>query len=288
MSSRLTYGVRMNRPTALIVLAAALACTASTATAEAAPPTYRAPVVRHFAPAPKPVRRPAAVPACTTAAPSTAAGYKAMFAKIDPAVWGAGDTALTVHLPGRAVWLYSDTASGPNPQHWTRFVHNTAINQTAGCLHVSNRGAQVLPNDGILYYWIDSAAPIDATHIRVTGYEMDSTTQATTGRFRDAQVVVSTGGDVTFQQWLRYRPAPAPTGLVKDGGYMGNSVSLNGTVICDNILTPPTAQYTYSPQLHRELPLASGKTLLSLAVGWVSGTPTWQDMRPVYREVTLP
>jgi hypothetical protein len=212
-----------------------------------------------------------------------------MFAAVDGNTWGAGDTALTVALPGRSVWLYSDTASGPDPQHWTRFVHNTAIVQTAGCLRVANSGGQILPNDPTSgdYYWIDSASAIDSTHLRLLGYEMDPATQATTGQFRAATVAVTAAGDLMFQGWQGYVPAPAATGLVKDDGLMGNSVSLNGTVIADNLLTPPTAEYTYSPQLHRELRLANGQTLLSLAVGWTSGTPTWQDMRPRYYAVTV-
>lgn len=232
-----------------------------------------------------------APPRCTIKAPVTAAGYTAMFARINPTVWGAADTALTVHLPGKAVWLFSDTAyAKPGVRYdtlsgWARFTHSSAIVQTAGCLRVN--GAQVLPNEGGLIYWIDSGTPMDASHIRVIGYEMNASTNAATGRFRAAQVGVWPDGAVRFQRWLGYVPAPKPSPLVKNSGLMGNSVSYQGHVIASNILTGPTDEYTYSPQLHPELGLAGGKTLLSLAVGWLTTTPTWQQARPIFREVRL-
>lgn len=243
--------------------------------------------VARLAPSPGVYRWP--TPKCAVPAPTTADGYRAMFAKVDPGVWGAGDTALSVPMPdGRSVWLYSDTAAGSDPQHWTRFVHSTAIVQTGGCLRVSRAGAQVLPNeaDG-RFYWIDSASALDASHLRVLGYEL-SPAGAWTGKFRAAAVALSAAGDLTFTGWLGYVPPPTPSLLVKDFGIMGNTVSYNGAVICDPVLPAPSDQYTYSPQLHREARMASGRVLMSLAVGWVSGTPSWADLRPIYREVTLP
>lgn len=263
--------------TAALLTACAAGCSAVTPGQPAASPAAHRPVGTR----------------CAIPSPVTAAGYTAMFAKLDPTVWGAADTALSVRLPGRAVWLFSDTASAkPGAAYdtfadWGRFVHSTAIMQTSGCLHVSNRGAQLLPDAGNNFYWIDSASVIDRATLRVTGYEMDYRTRATTGRFRSALVSISTAGDLYFRRWLGYVAAPSISPLVKDAGLLGNSVSYNGTVICDNILQPGP-EYTYSPQLHPELGLASGETLLSLAVGWVSGPPTWQQARPIFREVALP
>lgn len=237
--------------------------------------------------------------ACPTPAPTTADGYTAMFGKLDPTAWGAGDTALTVPMGGRSVWIYSDTAyAKPGAPYdvlsgWARMTHSSAVVQTGGCLHVSAAGAQVLPNDpsGLYYYWIDSATALSSTQLRVVGYEMAPGAQVGTGRFRAAVVNLSAAGDLTFDHWIGFVAQPALPPLTKDGGYLGNSVSMTATgqVVIPAVFPAWTLQYSYSPQTHRELRLASGKTLVSIAVGWSGDAPhAWTECRPIYREVTLP
>src|SRR5437764_11027342 len=67
--------------------------------------------------------RAAAAPTCLKAAPTTAGGYAAMFAALDPRQWGGGDLAISVPLDGRTGWLFGDTGS-TNP-----LVHSTAVGQ---------------------------------------------------------------------------------------------------------------------------------------------------------------
>lgn len=235
------------------------------------------------------------LPACSKPAPTSAVGYKSLIDSIDPVVWGSGDTGLTVALPGRSVWLFSDTAYAKpgttynTPANWAKFDHSSAITQIKGCLHASPW--QVMPNDSVLntYYWVDSAQPLNDTQITVIGFEMRNQpdwTTAATGKFRKALVNVNPNGNVSFSKWLGYVDPPAHP-LVKDGGTMGNSVSYYGKVIIDPILAPGSDAYTYSPELHPELKLSSGKTLLSLAVGWSTITPTWQQSRLIFREVVI-
>lgn len=274
MSSWLTYGVGMKLAACLTAVLAVAGLISSPGAAAAA----------------------TAPPRCTIKAPVTAAGYTAMFAHVNPTVWGAADTALTVHLSGRVLWLFSDTPRAkPGGRFdiladWAGMTHSSAIMQTSGCLHVSP--GQVLPNDTRqgTYYWIDSARAVSATQVVVNGYELRQGApwwSAHTGRFRAGLVSIDPFGNVRFQRWLGYIKQPPLPPVVKDGGWLGNSVSYHGKVILDHILTPPTAEYTYSPQLHPGVGLASGKNLLSLAVGWAAGTPTWQQARPIFREVTL-
>ena len=66
---------------------------------------------------------------------------------------------------------------------------------------------------------------------------------------------------------------------------MGSSVRLTtaGQVIIAAVLPAPTAEYSYCPQTHLGLALASDKVLVSLAVGWTGRqTLTWNDLRPIY------
>ncbi|MCU1599488.1 MAG: hypothetical protein JWO22_197 [Frankiales bacterium] len=90
---------------------------------------------------------------CTAPAPTTAAGYQAMFDDKDDATWAGGDQAATVALPdGRELWLFGDTLRGD------RLVHNSLLLQRGGCLTAVAAHDEVIPTrtDG-QWYWPQSA-----------------------------------------------------------------------------------------------------------------------------------
>jgi hypothetical protein len=192
-----------------------------------------------------PVRRAASCPA----APTTAAGYTAMFAKLNPAQWGGGDVSISVKLGTRTVWLYGDTLSTG------RMVHSTAIVQTGGCLHVSHGGTQLLPNSGSSWYWIAAANAYGRSSVRILATSVHRTGSGpwdfATGRSRYAVAAVSAAGDVTFTRWLPGTVAtPKPSGtLVRVG----------------------PGHVEYGQVVHRDIPLADGRYLRTLCQNWDDG-----------------
>lgn len=189
------------------------------------------------------------------AAPTTAAGYQALWASLDPAQWGGADVSLSVPLEdGRAVWLYGDTLST------TGFVHSTAIVQDGGRLHVSHDGAQLLPDDtdGTIY-WIESATAVDADTLHVAAMPMRVGSasvwdfERVDERSRVAAVHVDAAGDVTFEAWVGWAPAAAPYNDLAQGpsGEVGHLV--------------------YENRAHPEAVLASGLTLWTVNQNWDVG-----------------
>lgn len=192
---------------------------------------------------------PVAAASAVKAAPTTAAGYQALWAALDPCEWGAADTSLSVPLPdGRSVWLYSDTLSRCNG-----FVHSTAIVQTGGRLHVSHGGKQLIPNaDSHHIYWIEQARRVSDTTIAVT-----------TAKSRVALVTVSAAGDVTFLRWSGYVAMP--------------------TQYHDFTVVGPH-MFTYENRPHPEARLASGKTLWTVCHNRDDGVIDYATMRPTFYE----
>jgi hypothetical protein len=217
-----------------------------------------------------------------------------MFAGLPTSQWGAADTGLSVRVGGTNVWLWGDTISGVTS--WSpyvgRFVHSSAITQTAGCAHVSHAGAQVLPNEaGGDWYWIESATAVDTAHLRITAQRVHRTGPgawdfAVVGERTATASLVN--GDVTFQSWTSVYVPPQHI-VRKDGPYPPWSSTVseisNGKVLATG-LPHTTEHFSYSPFVHPEIHLASGKTLLSVAT---NSTPlvSYAGYRPLWFEVTL-
>jgi len=206
-------------------------------------------------------------PPCRRSAPTSAAGYAAMFAGVDPARWGAADVALSVPLPdGRVVWLFGDTLST------RRFVHSSAIVQTGGCLHVSGGGSQLLPDaDATHVYWISSARVV-AGGMNVTAREIELTGRGPWD-FRDdghdrVALVRVVGDDVEFARWLGRHESAAP-----DPGPM--------------IAIDPAHRhhFGYGRRPHPEAQLASGDVLVTTCQNWDDGRPhPFSAYRPLFSE----
>jgi hypothetical protein len=188
---------------------------------------------------------------CIKKAPTTTAGYTAMFAALPTALWGAADGAESLKVGARSVWFFGDTASTG------RFVHSTAITQAGGCLHVSHGGAQLLPNDNPSHiYWIESARAVSATRVDVTARTVTLTGTggwdfADGGYDRTAVTSLNATGDLTFSRWGPKVASPVPN---------------------------PGPMYVYGPHhfgygrhTHPELPLASHKMLVSTNQNWDDG-----------------
>lgn len=212
---------------------------------------------------------------CSTPAPDTPAGYAAMLNNTASpnSVWGAADLSISVPLPdGRDVWLYGDTFESTGA-----FPHSTALVQDRGCLHVSNNGAQLLPNDDPQHiYWIASARQawrvgpnainVTATAITLTGTGVWDFQYA--GHMRTARVTINSEGDATFRFWVSdvVEPMPDPGPLFA----------------CETPQLP--YHYCYSKHTHPEAHLADGKTLVTMCQGWTDGLHPVADYRPLYSE----
>lgn len=185
---------------------------------------------------------------CHAPAPTTAAGYTAAFSRIPVAQWGGGDVAITVTLGTRHVWLFGDTLST------SRFVHSSAITQDGGCFHVSHGGAQLLPDSGSAWWWIESASRVTGSTIRVKAEIVHRTGTGAwgfaTGRSRYALAVVSAAGDVTFTRWL---PGTVPSD--KPRGVLRRLAS---------------GQVSYGRYVHRDIPVAGGY-LVTTCRNWDDG-----------------
>lgn len=207
-----------------------------------------------------------AAPRCATSAPSTAAGYTAMFAGLDQREFGAADVGLSVVLSGgRSVWLFGDTFSTG------RFVHSSAIVQDGGCLHVSNGGAQLLPNDDARHiYWVFAAEAVGGDAALVWGRSVTLTGKGPWdfedgGAYRGYLVQFDATGDATIlHKGPKVKsPAPDPGPMVMLGDH----------------------HFGYSIKAHPEARLASGKVLTSMAQNWDDGVlhPT-EDYRLIFSE----
>lgn len=222
---------------------------------------------------------------CHAPAPTTAEGYAALFAGINPAEWGAADTALTVKVGNRSVWLFGDTfSSGPDGEG--RFVHSTAITQNGGCLHVSHAGAQLLPDQHAVaipttahpsvIYWIEGGRvsgrnllDIAARAIQIVGSGPWDFRDG--GYTRHAAVGIDAAGDLTFERWTATLAGPAP-----DPGPMIN---------CDAPAAPRPHHFCYARHTHPELLLADGHPLVTVSQNWDDGTlHPFTDYRPLFSD----
>ena len=194
-----------------------------------------------------------------------------MFAAVPVSQWGAADVAISVPLSdGRSVWLYGDTFSS----YVGIFRHSTAITQDRGCLHVSNGGAQLLPNDDATHiYWIADAIATHDGHINVVAERITLTGKCPwcfkpNGVFREALVTVNAKGDVTFQHW--------------DSGRL-NGAHVRGQAGTLTVIGPH--HFTYARHTHPEFKLASGKQLVTVCQNWDDEKlHTFADYRPIFSE----
>lgn len=184
--------------------------------------------------------------------PTTAAGYRNLFASIPKSQFGAADLGLTIRMPDkRIVWLFGDTFST------YRFVHSTAVVQTGSKMHVSRGGDQVLPDKSKdVIYWINTARPIDNQTIEIAAEEIVIFDRSNpwgfraTGRDRVAIVKITSENDLTFQRWTGYRKHVAwPTDLTSVG----------------------PGHFTYFHRVHGCLPLGGGRWLVTKSQNWDDG-----------------
>ena len=186
-------------------------------------------------------------------APTTAAGYTAAFAALPVEEWGAGDGGVSVPVGSRDVWLFGDTFEA----HENGFAHSTVVVQRGGNFHVSNAGAQLLPNDDDTHiYWMIGATVVDDNSLLVTGR---SVVLGGTGMwdFSDggfdhtALVRLDNYDNATFVEWISKENSPPP-----DPG-------------------PPydlgTDHFGYQLHSHPEAVLASGNVLMSMSQNWTDG-----------------
>lgn len=204
-------------------------------------------------------------PTCNRPAPRTPAGYTALWASLPVNEWGAGDLSLSVRMGQRRVWLYGDTMSARRGG----FVHSSAITQDRGCLHVSQEGAQLLPDlDREHIFWIHDAWKVRRSQslIRVRARAVQLTGRGPWafrdgGYFRLATVRLEESGDLIFLRWGRSTYTPEPD--------MG-----------DLIIFGP-GHFGYSVQRHGRL--ADGSRLVTTAQNWDDGRwHGWASYRPVF------
>lgn len=205
----------------------------------------------------------AAAPVCTTPAPTSAAGYSHMFDTIPASQWQGADHSESVRLAdGRVVWIYADTISTVAPT----FVHSTVIVQQAGCFHVGNGGAQLIPNaaDGSFYWPAGAVAFTNSSgpHLLVSLVHIKQGGPAGFTVLGSAAAILNTpgGGDPVFLRMVTGWPNPAGTRIVGAGLY------LSSTTLHVYTATDVQTQFVFGRQLsHRTV-------ALNTAIG---GTGSW-------------
>jgi hypothetical protein len=219
---------------------------------------------------------------CAAPAPTTAAGYAALWDLIPDAQWAGGDIGISVPLPdGRSVWLYGDSWR-PGAADHVYAVHSAAIVQDRGCVHASNGGAQLLTDEDATHaFWIASGAysgghlVLRARCVEITGRGAFAFADA--GFSRTFTVAVSARGDlrVLRRSARRYSPAPAPGRFFTAAGRATTK--------------PDRRHFFYSRHAHPEAHLEGGRLLVTLAQGWDDGTlhvaPSWKSQNaPLWLE----
>jgi len=200
---------------------------------------------------------------CTAQTPTTARGYTTLWSKLPVTQWGGGDVSISVKIGARTVWLYGDTLSTG------RFEHSTAIVQTAGCLHVSHGGAQLLPNSGLSWYWIAAASADGPTDVKILAESVHRTGSGVwsfaVGTSRYALASLNSAGDLTFSHWLTSSATPAkPVGTLLRVGY---------------------GHLEYGQVVHHDIRLADGHYLLTICQNWDDGkTHPLQAYAPIFGE----
>ena len=178
----------------------------------------------HPADAQEPVAR--AVPPrahCSAPAPTTAAGYQAMFDAKDDATWAGGDQAATVALPdGRELWLFGDTLRG------NRLVHNSLLLQRGGCLTAVPAKDEVIPTraDG-QWYWPQSAAVLGTQLLVFCGRVVRTGSGPFDFRTTGTEVAVF---DLTSRmpRFVRMAATPTTTSSEEQGQYGAATVRDHG------------------------------------------------------------
>ncbi len=269
----------MKKLLAAIGLTFALGASSVTMTAQAASPA--------------PVRAAVSAKAatCGTTVPDSASDYAAMFNAINDAEWAGADGGINVKRPnGTVVWLYSDTLSTG------RFVHNSAIVTYNSCTHVSNGGAQLLPNENSkLIYWIDSVKLIDnnTLNVRAEQVAIGSTNEwdfKSTGIYATAKVVIEADNDLKFVNWIS-KVQGEPTARQYTKNIIQCAVRNNGVAMSYPTpaqLCPTTNGYkawSYNPQLVPSAKLASGKRLLLVCFNSDDSLQNPSHYRPKFYEI---
>jgi hypothetical protein len=207
----------------LVLAVACLSGAAAAADVLAPPPSSDGSVVRH---------------GCHRPAPTTAAGYQALFDGKNDATWAGGDQAATVALPGgRVLWLFADTVRGARNADGTRspgsnLVHSSLLLQGGGCLTAipSPQGAEAIPSTASgEWYWPKSAVVqgneliVFASRVRRTGPGPADFTS--TGV--DAAVFSLASGLPVFERMAATPSSRTPESgaqygeaLVRDGGWL--------------------------------------------------------------------
>lgn len=237
-----------------------------------------------FAPrqrSPDPVRRPVPT-ACPLPAPTSAAGYAALWETIPNKQWAGGDIGISVQVGNRDVWLYGDSWR-PGAADGAHLVHSAAVVQTGGCVRAANGGRQLLPNDDPHHiYWIQDARAVSATTLEISARLIRVTGSAPWdfedgGQYRSAWFAITAGGDLTFLRWTRRISSPPPAGT--------SFYSARGTPVAD----PGPDHIFYALHTHPECVLADGRTLTTLAQNWTDGRrhtrPSWKaENAPIWLE----
>jgi hypothetical protein len=222
---------------------------------------------------------------CHAPAPATAPAYAQLFAHVDPHEWGAADTAITVPVGHRSVWLFSDTFSS-GPDGHGRFVHSTAITQDGGCLHVSHGGAQLLPDEHVsaepstsdpsVMYWIEGGRALGRDRVEISARAIELVGTGAwdfrdAGYTRRAELSFDAAGNLTFRRWTATTRAPAP-----DPGPLIN---------CDAPAAPRPHHFCYARHSHPELRLATGHPLVTTSQNWDDGVlHRFADYRPLFSD----
>lgn len=169
---------------------------------------------------------------CRQVAPSSVAGYAALWDSLDPARWASATAAASVPLPdGRTVWLYGATTTRRGRTSAVT-SWSSAVTQRGGCLHISHQGAPLLPSDDVRnVYRLDAAIPASPTSILVTATRLyvtgDCATCAAPEGTAAALVSVNSSGDLDFSSWI-----PLPDNGVSWGAGLatdGRQIAVYGT-----------------------------------------------------------
>lgn len=231
---------------------------------------------------------------CAIPSPSTAQGYTDMFANVPATYWSGADGALSVHMPsGLTVWLYSDTLSTANG-----FVHSSTIVQNKGCLHVSNVGQQLLPNESAkLIYWVDNAKAVSTTDLYVRGQQIaigsaNAWDFHSTGVYKTARVHVDSAHNASFVGWVGTETNGVATVTPYTKTIIQCAVRHNGIAIayptqeqlCPQLSYKP---YSYNPQIHLWAQLTSGKKLLTVCFNASDALSHPEHYRPHFYEISV-
>lgn len=245
---------------------------------------------------------------CDRPAPSTAAGYQAMFDAKNDSTWAGGDQAASVALPGgRTLWLFGDTIQGrrlPGGARSadSRFVHNSLLVQSGGCLTAVPAAAEVVPSraDG-QWYWPQSAvvtgdrlvvlsARVQRTGegafaFRTTGIDAAVFSLAS-GMPRFERIVATPssetpeGGDQYGKAVLRRGPWLYLYGSRQESGAFGRTVRVARVRVAD-LLVPGAWTYWTGRAWSADATRAA-----RVAEGWSTAFSVWSDAGGEVRSLT--